>query len=60
MGNNDILMRGDPRGGISGRLNGVSSEGMWPGGPAGPHHHLPHHQAKLPAQPNQPGGMSSH
>lgn len=52
MGGNDVIMRGDPRG-ISGRLNGVTSEAMWPG--PGPHHHIPHHQGKLPSQPNQPG-----
>ncbi|XP_066909422.1 protein Gawky isoform X2 [Halyomorpha halys] len=51
MGGNDVIMRGDPRG-ISGRLNGVTSEAMWPG--PGPHHHIPHHQGKLPSQPNQP------
>ncbi|KAK9508797.1 hypothetical protein O3M35_006267 [Rhynocoris fuscipes] len=54
MGGNDVLMRGDPRG-ISGRLNGVTSEAMWPTGPTGPHHHMAHHQGKLNNHPSQPG-----
>lgn len=58
MGGNDVLMRGDPRG-ISGRLNGVASEAMWPTGPTGPHHHMPHHQGKLNSHPNQPGSTQA-
>ncbi|XP_014240799.1 protein Gawky [Cimex lectularius] len=54
IGNNDVLMRGDHRGGITGRLNGVPNDAMWPTGP-GPHHHIPHHQTKLPNHPSQPG-----
>lgn len=43
----DMMMRGDPRG-ISGRLNGAASEGMWPQQPP---HHMP------PAKPGVwPGG----
>ena len=54
MGGNDVLMRGDPHG-ISGRLNGATTDAMWSGGPGGPHHHMQHHQGKIPNQPNQPG-----
>ncbi|XP_023248225.1 protein Gawky isoform X7 [Copidosoma floridanum] len=49
-------MRGDPRGGISGRLNGASADAMWNLPPAGdnflsgpPHHQMPgHHNTNGP------------
>ncbi|XP_014233641.1 protein Gawky isoform X4 [Trichogramma pretiosum] len=37
-------VRGDPRGGISGRLNGSSADAMWNQPPGPPHHQIPSHQ----------------
>ncbi|KAJ8668098.1 hypothetical protein QAD02_009761 [Eretmocerus hayati] len=42
-------MRGDPRGGISGRLNGTSADAMWNLPPGPPHHQMPGHQ--IPSGP---------
>lgn len=44
----DVMLRGDPRG-ISGRLNGAASEGMWPQQP--PHHMPPTKPGAWPGGP---------
>ncbi|KAJ4441199.1 hypothetical protein ANN_11050 [Periplaneta americana] len=54
----DPMLR-DPRGGISGRLNGAGDGGMWGQPPQPPHHHGPHHQqSQPPGKMVGPGGVS--
>ncbi|KAK0168678.1 hypothetical protein PV327_002454 [Microctonus hyperodae] len=51
-------MRGDPRG-ISGRLNGASTDAMWGQPPGPPHHQMSHqHQSGPPAKMLNPSSMN--
>ncbi|XP_011298524.1 protein Gawky isoform X2 [Fopius arisanus] len=52
-------MRGDIRGGVSGRLNGASADAMWGQPPGPPHHQMGHqHPSGPPAKMINPSSMN--